>query len=70
MKPRSDDTIIHDLRELIAALDRRVPCLEREGERDIAADAVALKHTALKRIAELEGSVSALDVQSETAVDS
>ena len=59
MKPRSDKTLVHDLRELIAALDRRVPCLEREGERDIALDAKALKQTALKRIAELERSVSA-----------
>ena len=58
MKARSDQTLVHDLRELIAALDRRVPCLEREGERDIALDAKALKRTALKRIAELERSVS------------
>jgi hypothetical protein len=59
MKARSDQTLVHDLRELIAALDRRVPCLEREGERDIALDAKALKRTALKRIAELERSLSA-----------
>jgi hypothetical protein len=59
MTARSDETIVHDLRELIAALDRRVPCLEREGERDIALDATALKQTALKRIADLERSQSA-----------
>jgi hypothetical protein len=59
MKARSDQTLVHDLRELIAALDRRVPCLEREGERDIALDANALKRSALKRIAELERSLSA-----------
>ena len=59
MKPRSDQTLVHDLRELIAALDRRVPCLEREGERDIALDAKALRRAALKRIAELERSLSA-----------
>ena len=52
MKPRSDQTLVHDLREPHRRpLDRRVPCLEREGERDIARDAKALKRTALKRIA-------------------
>ena len=56
MKARSNQTVVHDLRELIAALDRRVPRLEREGERDIALDAMALKLAALKRIAELERS--------------
>jgi hypothetical protein len=58
MRTRSDRTLVHDLRELIAALDRRVPCLEREGERDIALDAQVLKRTALERIAELERSLS------------
>ena len=60
MKTRSDQTIVHDLRELIAALDRRVPRLERDGERDIAHDAQALRRAALKRIAELERSPAAL----------
>jgi hypothetical protein len=59
MKARSDQTLVHDLRELIAALDRRVPCLEREGESDIALDAKALRRGALKRIAELERSLRA-----------
>jgi hypothetical protein len=66
MKTRSDQTLVHDLRELIAALERRVPCFEREGERDIARgerdiarDSKALKRTALKRIAELERSLPA-----------
>ena len=59
MKTRSDQTLVHDLRELIAALDRRVPRLEREGERDIALDAKALKRAALNRIAELERAPSA-----------
>ena len=58
MKARSDQTIVHDLRELIAAIDRRVPQLEREGEREIALDANVLKRAALKRIAELEQSLS------------
>ena len=46
--------IVSDLRELVAALDRRVPRLEREGEPEIARDAAALKDEALLRIAELE----------------
>ena len=54
MKTRSDQTLVHDLRELIAALDRRVPCLGRDGERDIAHDAQTLRRAALKRIAEVE----------------
>ena len=58
MKTRSDQTLVHDLRELIAALDRRVPRLEREGERDIARDAQALRRAALKRIAELDAITS------------
>ena len=41
MKTRSHDTILRDLLELVAALDRRVPGLEREGERDIARDQLA-----------------------------
>jgi hypothetical protein len=59
MKARSDKTLVHDLRELIAALDRRVPRLEREGERDIAHDAKALRRAAFKRITELEQSPAA-----------
>ncbi len=58
MKARSDQTLMQDLLELVAALDRRVPRLEREGERDIARDAQGLRRAALKRIAELERSVS------------
>lgn len=41
------------LRELIEALDRRVPQIERTGEIQIARDAAELKEKALKRIAEL-----------------
>ena len=46
---------IRHLRELIAALDRRVPHVERSGEAAIARDAAALRDKALKRIAALEG---------------
>jgi hypothetical protein len=50
--------VIADLRELITALDRRVPRLERAGEAGIARDAAALKDEALARIATLERSGS------------
>jgi hypothetical protein len=46
--------LIRDLLELIAALDRRVPHVERAGEVSIARDAAALKARAWQRIAELE----------------
>jgi len=46
---------IRELHELIAALDRRVPQVERVGEIAIARVAAALKLEALKRIEELEG---------------
>ena len=59
MKTRSDQTLVQDLRELVAALDRRVPHLERAGERAIGREAQGLRRAALKRIAELERSPSA-----------
>jgi hypothetical protein len=45
---------LRHLRELIAALDRRVPHIEDTGEIVIARDAAALRKKALQRIAELE----------------
>jgi len=45
---------VRELRELIAALDRRVPQVERVGEVAIARAAAVLKSEALKRIEELE----------------
>ena len=54
MKTRSDQTLVQDLREVIAALDRRMPRIERAEERAIAHDAQRLKRAALKRIGELE----------------
>jgi hypothetical protein len=53
--------LIRNLRELVAALDRRVPHVERSGEAMIVRDAEALKAKALKRILELEGRASAGD---------
>jgi len=44
---------LRELRELVAALDRRVPQVERVGETAIARAAAALRVEALKRIAEL-----------------
>jgi hypothetical protein len=45
---------IRDLSELIAALDRRVPRIERDGEATIVRAAATLKSEAIKRIAVLE----------------
>ena len=45
---------IRHLRELIAALERRVPRIESAGETDIARDAAALKKRAMERLLELE----------------
>ena len=53
---KASRSVIDDLRELVAALDRRVPRLEREGEPAIARDASALREAAVKRLAELEAS--------------
>src|SRR5918999_211331 len=41
------------LRDLIAALDRRVPYFDRDGERAIVRDAAVLKRQAQDRLAEL-----------------
>lgn len=49
-----DKALIESLRELVAALDRRVPHLERAGEQDIARASAALRDEAVKRLAELE----------------
>jgi hypothetical protein len=45
---------VRELLELVAALDRRVPQVQRTGEDSIAREAAALKARALQRIAELE----------------
>lgn len=47
-------TLLARLRELVAALDRRVPHLERQGEPRIARDSARLKKEAQERIAQLE----------------
>ena len=48
-------TLERELRELIAALDRRVPRVERAGEVSIAREAAALRQKAVARLAELVG---------------
>jgi len=56
-KPKEDRTtarIVRELHELIAALDRRVPQVERVGEVAIAKAAAALRTEALERIEALE----------------
>jgi hypothetical protein len=50
----SRDRVIAALIELIDALDRRVPHVERAGEIAIAREAAALKKGALARIDELK----------------
>ena len=47
--------LLRQLSELIAALDARVPHLERTGETRIADDAKALRAKASQRIADLGG---------------
>ena len=57
-------TQIHNLQELIAALDRRVPQVERGGEASIARAAEVLRAEATRRIAELERESAADPLQS------
>ena len=45
---------VRELLELVAALDRRVPRVERAGEAEIARDAAELRARAMKRIETLE----------------
>jgi len=47
-------SVLRELRELIVALDRRVPQVHRAGEVSIARDAAALRARAVTRIEELE----------------
>ena len=48
------ERLIAQLRELVDALDRRVPHLEREGEMRIADEAAGLRQKALDRIEQLQ----------------
>jgi hypothetical protein len=51
--PIDREQTLRELQELVAALDRRVPQVERVGEIAIARAAAALREEALRRIAEL-----------------
>ncbi|HXD19297.1 MAG TPA: hypothetical protein VN654_19930 [Vicinamibacterales bacterium] len=46
---------MRELEDLIAALDRRVPRVERAGEAAIARDAAALRERAVDRLTKLAG---------------
>ena len=46
--------LVGELRDLVDALDRRVPQVQRAGEASIARDAAALRARAMRRIEELE----------------
>jgi hypothetical protein len=54
--------IIRELRELIVALDRRTPQVERVGEIEIARVAKGLRVEALRRIEELERDIAAATI--------
>ena len=62
-------SLIFALREIIAALDRRGPQVERAGEMRIAKDALALRRQAVARLEELEHAHDdVIDVSVEPAV--
>jgi hypothetical protein len=50
--------LVRELEELIAALDRRVPCVERAGEAAIVRDAASLRAKAVARLSELGRTLS------------
>jgi hypothetical protein len=58
----SSDELESTLQELIAALDGRVPRVERDGEAGIARDAAELRAKAVKRLAEIDKDRVAGDV--------
>jgi hypothetical protein len=56
---RTPAQVIRELNELIAALDRRVPQVERLGEVALARAAAALRNEARQRIEEIERDAAA-----------
>ena len=58
MAVRAGD-LVRELEELITALDRRVPHVERVGEEEIARDAARLREKAVRRLEELTGATIA-----------
>ena len=57
------DLVVHALRELVEALDRRVAQVERLGEARIAGEATALRKKAVNRIRELTSAASDRDTR-------
>ena len=57
------DRVVHALRELVEALDRRVAHVERLGETRIASEAAALRKDAVNRIQELTAAPSHHDTR-------
>jgi hypothetical protein len=55
--------VVHALRELVDALDRRVADVERLGETRIAREAAALREEAVNRIQELSATSSERDTR-------
>ena len=62
--PTRTTQAIRDLQELIAAIDRRVPKVERSGEAAIARAATALRDEATRRIADLEREATSRSIRS------
>jgi len=60
---KDQNIMLADLRELVKALDRRVPRLERAGEDKIACEAAALRVKAMQRIAQLQRPTAPRSVQ-------
>jgi hypothetical protein len=54
----STEELARELTELIAALDRRLPQVERAGEAAIARDAAALRARAAERLAAITNTAS------------
>ena len=57
------ELVVHALRELVEALDRRVAHVERLGETRIAGEAAALRKDAVNRIQELTAAPSQRDTR-------
>jgi hypothetical protein len=53
IRAEDPDAVVAALRELIEALDRRIPNVERVGEREIREQAADLRNQAVRRIDEL-----------------
>jgi hypothetical protein len=63
-QPVADGELLMALEEIVAALDRRIPHVERAGEALIAADAQRLRTCAMNRIARLVDDRTPADIRS------